>query len=186
MNSAVIFAGGKSSRMGQDKALLPFGNCQSMSEFQYIKLKKIFKQVYLSAKEEKFDFDAAVIKDLYTQSSPMVALASLFLQLEEEAFFVLSVDMPYIGKNEIEPLLHHYRHSVTKPDIVIAQSPRGIEPLCGIYHRSILPHVKALLEEDNHRMRALLERVATETVLFEDSTDFTNLNTPQEYQAIHP
>jgi molybdopterin-guanine dinucleotide biosynthesis protein A len=183
MDSAVIFAGGKSSRMGQDKALLPFGSHSSMAALQYQKLQKLFRRVYLSSKEEKFGFDAPLLKDLYPQSSPMVALASVLEQTEAEALFVLSVDMPLITASEIRTLCETYESATPKPDILIAQSPKGIEPLCGIYHRSILPQVKALLAEDQHRMRALMDHVSTQTVIFSDSSSFANINTPEEYQA---
>ncbi len=186
IQSAVIFAGGKSSRMGEDKALLPLGGYPSMAEFQYKKLQQYFETVYLSSKTDKFDFAAPILKDLYPAHSPMVALASIFEQLGEEALFILSVDMPMVTEAEIETLRKQYQSSHPKPDILIAQSPRGLEPLCGIYHRDILPQVKKLLSQDQHRMRTLMESVSTQTVLFQDSHSFVNVNTPEEYQAIRP
>jgi len=183
LQTAVIFAGGKSSRMGKDKALLPFGAYPSMAEFQYRKLLPLFTTVYLSAKTDKFDFDAPVITDRYPESSPMVALASLFEILDAEAVFILSVDMPMIRQAEIEKLCRQYQQQ--QPDILIAQSPRGVEPLCGIYRRSILPYVHALLKQNQHRMRALLDSVKTETVYFEEINRFANINTPEEYDSAH-
>ena len=46
----VIVAGGKSSRMGRDKALLPFGGYSSLAQFQYQKFLPIFEKVYISCK----------------------------------------------------------------------------------------------------------------------------------------
>ena len=60
-STAVILAGGKSSRMKQDKALLPFGDTNSLAEFQYRRLSKIFSKVYISSKNNKFDFDVNII-----------------------------------------------------------------------------------------------------------------------------
>jgi len=68
---AIIFAGGKSSRMGRDKALLPFGGYQSLAQYQYNKLKTIFKDVYISTKKNKFDFEANLIYDTYQINSPL-------------------------------------------------------------------------------------------------------------------
>ena len=60
----VIFAGGKSSRMGEDKALLPFAEFNTLTEFQLTRLKKIFKTVYISCKDKTlFEFDANFIED---------------------------------------------------------------------------------------------------------------------------
>ncbi|HEY9190437.1 MAG TPA: NTP transferase domain-containing protein, partial [Sulfurovum sp.] len=67
---AVIIAGGKSSRMGEDKALLPFGPYRSLAEFQYHRLSSLFETVYISAKKHKFDFSCRVIEDIHQESSP--------------------------------------------------------------------------------------------------------------------
>ena len=185
LQTAVIFAGGKSSRMGQDKALLPFGDSSSMAALQYRKLQPLFQHVYLGAKTDKFDFGAPVLLDRYPESSPMVALASLFETLDTEAAFILSVDMPLIEISDIERMRTYY-YQQSQPDILIAQSPRGAEPLFGIYRSTILSQIQALLGQDIHKMGALLERVQTKRLSFSDSGHFANINTPQEYQATHP
>jgi len=180
--TAVIFAGGKSSRMGQDKALLPFADASSMAVFQYRKLQPLFQTVYLSAKTDKFDFTAPVLLDRYPDSSPMVALASIFETLDTEAVLILSVDMPMIQTEDIEKMRKHYQQC-PQPDILIAQSPRGLEPLFGIYHRSILPHIQRLLQNDIHKIRTLISCVESKILSFENSDNFANLNTPAEYHA---
>ncbi|MCF6173461.1 MAG: NTP transferase domain-containing protein [Campylobacteraceae bacterium] len=63
---AVVLAGGKSSRMGRDKALLQFGWYDTLVEYQYRKLEAIFDKVYISSKEDKFDFDVDIIYDKYS------------------------------------------------------------------------------------------------------------------------
>lgn len=52
--NCVILCGGKSSRMGEDKSKLIFKN-QTLTQFQVEKFSKIFKNVYVSAKEDKFE-----------------------------------------------------------------------------------------------------------------------------------
>ena len=186
MIAAVIFAGGKSSRMGQDKALLPFGSFKSMTAHQYHTLQSYFDQVYISSKDAKFDLDAPLLLDRYREHSPMVALASALEQTEEEALFVLSVDMPHIDGTVIKPLLAAYHTENPSAEIIIAKSPHGLEPLCALYHRSILPKVQHLLSRGEHRMHTLLEQAEISVVSFSDEAAFVNLNTPQEYRAIHP
>ena len=176
---AVIFAGGKSSRMGKDKALLPFADCNTLSEFQYNKLTSLFNKVYISSKENKFDFDATVITDRYEESSPLVGIISLFETLEEDELFILSVDAPFVNKEVIEKLLNHKE----KFDAIIAKSTSGTQPLCGVYRRSILPLAQKHLKEGNHRLNNLLRKANTQFVSFDDDTPFTNLNHPHEYES---
>jgi len=176
---AVIFAGGKSSRMGQDKALLPFGGYNSLTRFQYNKLSALFSKVYLLAKEEKFDFDAPFIKDLYEESSPLIGIISIFKCLDVEEVFVLSVDAPFIDKKIIHTIL---KEREAQSDAIIAQSPNGLEPLCGLYRRSILPLAESQLAHGNHRLHTLLKSAKTKTVTFKEVKPFTNINHPHEYQ----
>ena len=178
--AAVIFAGGKSSRMGKDKALLPFADCDTLSEFQYNKLSALFDRVYISSKEDKFDFKARVITDRYEESSPLVGIISLFETLDADKLFILSVDAPFIDEKVIDVLLK-YRDN--KCDAIIAQSPSGVQPLCGIYKRSILPLAQKHFKEGNHRLNHLLKEADTEFVSFKDDVPFTNLNHPHEYES---
>jgi molybdopterin-guanine dinucleotide biosynthesis protein A len=176
---AVIFAGGKSSRMGEDKALLPFGKYNSLAEFQQHKLSTLFEKVYISAKEDKFDFDCMVIEDNYTESSPLLGIISIFETLVVEEAFILSVDAPFVNKETIQRILEHNQ---TFLDVIVAQSPSGVQPLCGLYKRSILPLAYLQLEKGNHRLGDLLRLANTLFVKFDEDTPFTNLNHPEEYQ----
>ena len=176
---AVIFAGGKSSRMGEDKALLPFGGYPTLTEFQHSKLTTMFDKVYISAKEHKFDFDCLVIEDNYTENSPLVGIISIFETLKVEKVFILSVDAPLVNKETIEKLLKYDQNS---RDAIVAQSPSGIQPLCGIYKRSILPLAYLQLEKGHHRLGELLRLANTLFVKFDEDIPFTNLNHPEEYQ----
>ena len=134
----VIFAGGKSSRMGQDKALLPFGSCNSLAEYQYRRLSELFSHVYISTKEDKFDFAADIIEDLPSQKvfAPTAGFEAMFKKLKDERLFVMSVDTPFVGEREIRKLLESDHEEL---DAVIAKTASGTHPMCGIYHRSLLP-----------------------------------------------
>ena len=174
----ILFAGGKSSRMGQDKALLPFGGYETLSEFQQARLSKLFKKVYISAKENKFDFDTNLIEDNYKDNSPLVGIISIFETLKVDKVFILSVDAPFVNKEVIEKLIN----SNNRFDAVVAKSKSGVQPLCGVYKRSILPIAKEHLKDKNHRLQSLLKKVDTQFVPFEDDALFLNLNHPHEYE----
>jgi len=176
---AVIFAGGKSSRMGRDKALLPFGNFTTLSEFQQERLKPWFKKVYISAKENKFDFTCEWIEDKEAVSSPLIGLLSILESIEEKEVFVLSVDAPFVDKSVIEKILNNNDSSY---DAIIAKSPSGLQPLCGLYKKSLLPLIYRQLEDNNHKLQALLGLAQTHYVTFDNDLPFTNLNHPHEYE----
>jgi len=175
---AVLFAGGKSSRMGKDKTLLPFSGYRSLSEFQYVRLGKLFQIIYISAKNNKFDFQAHLIEDLYEVASPLAGIISVFESLDTDEVFILSADAPFVDEKVIDTLMRNREDH----DAVIARTATGKQPLCGIYRRSVLPVAQENFKADNHRIGNLLNRVDTKFVFFEDDTAFSNLNHPHEYE----
>lgn len=63
MKTCVILAGGKSSRMGRDKTLLPFGGFATLTHYGAHKFGRIFERVFVSSKFEKFNPPLPLIKD---------------------------------------------------------------------------------------------------------------------------
>jgi len=179
-NYAVIFAGGKSSRMGADKALLPFGGENTLTQYQYKRLQNMFQHVALSAKENKFNFKCQVITDGYEESSPLVGILSIFETLSDvTSIFILSVDAPFVDERVIQTIMEK---ECSESDVIVAKSPSGIQPLCGLYKRSILPYAKEQYRKGNHKLQDLLNQANTEVVSFSDNMPFTNLNHPKEYE----
>ncbi len=180
-STLVIFAGGKSSRMGEDKALLPFGGFETLTQFQLAKFQPYFKDVYVGCKDKnKFNFEANFIEDLkeYEDSAPHVGLISAFEKLEVDEVAVLSVDTPFFDVEHFEKLYEHYNSSV------VAKSPHGYQPLCAIYKREILPMLKELTSQKKYRFSELFEKIDVKFVEFDDEKVFTNLNTPEEYEKV--
>ena len=178
----VIFAGGKSSRMGEDKALLSFSSFETLTEFQLSRLSKIFKTVYISCKDKnKFNFDANFIEDIPTEDifAPTTGFIALFNELKEERFFVLSVDTPFISKEEIEKLLNADSAAF---DATVSKTDRGMQPMCAIYHRSLHKEFAKMLQENNHKLGYLLKNSNTQYIYFKNEKPFLNLNNPKEYQ----
>lgn len=176
----VLFAGGKSSRMGQDKSLLPFGGYASLAQYQYNRLSQLFDHVYISTKTaDKFDFNAHFILDSTDADyAPTAGFVSAFETLSCERFFALSVDSPFVDEPHISRLLSCDKETL---DAVIAKTPSGSHPLCGIYHRSLLLDFQRMNTEGDHRLGKLLSMNSTLFVDFENEEPFLNLNHPHEY-----
>lgn len=177
----VLFAGGKSSRMGEDKSLLPFGGYSTLTQFQYERLKRIFNRVYISTKErDKFGFEAPFLLDpANAEFAPTAGFVTLFKELEDERVIVLSVDTPFVDENVFSALLNA---DSAELDAVIAKTDSGSHPLCGLYHRSLAEEFKRMLSEGDHRLGKLLAHSNTRYLNFSDDQLFANLNHPHEYQ----
>ncbi len=170
--------------MGRDKALLPFDQFDTLTEFQLAKFTPHFKNIYIGCKSKtKFDFKANFLEDLpqFEDSAPHIGLISAFEALKTDVIFVVSVDAPYFNSEHFEKL---YQNLDTY-DGVVAQSPNGNQPLCALYRKSILPHLKILVKEKKYRFAHLFEKITVNFVVFEDENIFTNLNTPEDYEKVH-
>ncbi len=167
--------------MGKDKALLPFGGFETLTQFQLAKFHPHFQKVYVGCKSKtKFDFEANFIEDLkeYEDSAPHVGLISTFETLKTDKIFVLSVDVPFFDITHFEKLYAH----LDDHEAVVAKSPKGKQPLCAIYRSSILTSLKELTHEKKYRFAYLFEKIDIKFVTFDDEKNFTNLNTPEDYK----
>jgi len=181
----VLFAGGKSSRMGEDKAFLPFGGYDSLSQYQVERLKKIFAKVYISVKEPaKFsNIDCMVIEDiLYPDiSAPTTGFLNILKQLKKaNSFFVLSVDTPFVSENIISKLIEASQN--LNYDAYIIRTPSGVHPLCGIYTRALEESIKMMMKKGEYKLMKLLESCNVHYEDIEDEESLLNLNTPEEYK----
>ena len=175
----VIFAGGKSSRMGEDKALLPFAGTSSLTEYQYNKLSKIFSHVSISCKsQERFTFSADFIEDKDEHFSPTAAFVTIFETLQVERFFALSVDTPFITEEIFTTL---YNADASHFDATVARLDNKLQPLCGIYHRSLYDKFKEMQQRNLHKLTLLLQESNTNRITFHNEKAFFNLNHPEEY-----
>lgn len=167
--------------MGQDKSLLPFGNSSTLTQYQYERLKQLFADVYISAKNrDKFNFNPQIIEDSpQSDFAPTSGFVAAFQALQHDRIFVLSVDTPFVEEEVIRALLAadapHY-------DAVIAKTASGTHPMVGIYHRSLLGELQCMLSQGDHRLGKLLSSSKTHYVQFENEERFTNLNHPNEYE----
>lgn len=165
--------------MQKDKALLPFGNATTLSEYQYRRLEALFERVYIAAKSDKFAFSPRLIIEKDARTSPLVALDSIWKHLDEDEVFVLSVDTPFVTSEIIARL--YAVASQSHAAAIVARTPQGLQPLCALYRRATSKAIQTMLNTNQHRLQVLLQEVQMEAVQFEEERVFANLNYPCDY-----
>ena len=168
--------------MGEDKALLPFNETPTLTQYQYNKLSKFFKNVYLSSKTNKFDFiddDKIIFDNIQNNSSPMIALDSIFDFLEDEKVFIITVDTPLVKESTIKELIK----DSDKQDVTIAQDINKTHNLCGVFNKQLSNKIKKLIKDDIHKINFLIKKYSNyKEVLFENESQFININEYKDYQ----
>lgn len=175
--SAVILAGGKSRRMGEDKSLLPFAGEKSLAEYQYKRLEKIFSNVHISCKGDKFGFTKNLIIEDDTDFAPTFGLKKIIEELNRP-FFILGVDVPFFSKEAMLKLVDAYSNQ----DAVVASLEGKFEPLCGIYSPSIKPLIENSIRNNCHRLGKILKEANTKVIEIKNQDEFINMNTPDVYK----
>lgn len=178
----VILCGGKSSRMGEDKTYLPFGEDNSLIEFQYKRLREVFNNVFISSKTSNFDFlepqtPWVLLDNNPNIYSPLVALKSVLEQVTTSQLFILTVDTPFVSVKTIQTMIE----SAFKYDIVMACTTEKNHHLCGVFSKSLLPKIDTMLSNDIHKIGYLIQQSHTHKIQFDNEEEFLNMNTKLDY-----
>lgn len=133
--TCAILAGGKSTRMGRDKATLKARD-KSLIQQVYEKVQYIFKDiVVVSNHHDRFyGIEVPVIRDILPIQSTIVGIASALISANTSYVFVLACDMPFVSVQSID----HVLKEVHGEDIVIPSTEKGHEPLHAVYNRSCI------------------------------------------------
>lgn len=177
MQNCVILGGGKSSRMGQDKTLLPFGGFATLAHYQFDKYSKIFTNVYIACKNDKFDPPLPIITDKFSDYSPMQALHSVLSHFESGKIFIIATDMPFVKETTIKKLFDRSQNV----QICVAQDEFHTHNLCGFFDTNLAQTALRLHQEGIHKVRALFDQAKFCSVKFDGFSQFSNLNNPKDY-----
>ena len=183
-----VLAGGKSRRMGQDKALLLFeGRPLGLRAAELVQ--QVCGDVTIVGDPAQFaTWDVPVIRDLYPERGPLGGIHAALYHSDAPFVLVVGCDMPYLSLEFLQFLVGLARES--EADAVIPESEAfGYEALCAMYARSCLAPIEQALREDRRKIsevfRALRLRVIppAEWKPYDPAGRlFRNLNTREEYE----
>ena len=190
---AIILCGGKSSRMGRDKATLPFGPEQMLQRVvrllgEVVDLGKIVVVAAPGQALPELPAGVAIAHDSRQERGPLEGLAAGLRSLagRADAVYATSCDVPLLVPSFVErmfDLLGEY-------DIAVPRDGQHHHPLAAVYRLTVLAHVQKLLDADRLRPRFLFDEVSTREVPVDElrSVDpqlstLENLNHPEDYRS---
>lgn len=185
----IVLAGGKSTRMGTPKALLPFGAETMLQRVVRLLGEVVAPIVVVAARDQQLPTlgaDIIVTRDEREGRGPLEGLRAGLKAMPEnvEIAYVTSCDVPLLVPGFVRQMLDLSRGF----DVAVMHIDGFTHPLSAVYRRATLPHVEALLAVDQLRPAFLFDIVATRRVSPEEMTadpdlrTLRNLNTPEDYQ----
>ncbi len=181
MNGYVL-AGGKNSRMGQDKGLMRFGN-RALVEYSIFVLTGLVDKIYLVTANRAYEqFDLPLVEDTLKEVGPAGGILTALEHTDTDLNIILSCDMPFMQSQLIQSLLDQREAA----SICIYRHDGFLEPLCGIYRKNALQDWKTCVRAGARKLEHILEKCDTKYVQYEGDFEvdpFTNLNTPEAFQT---
>jgi molybdopterin-guanine dinucleotide biosynthesis protein A len=186
--TGIILAGGKSTRMGENKSLLSL-NGKTVIERVVDLMKSIFKEVILITNTPVvYDFiKIPKYKDIFEYKGPLAGIHSGLTHSNTKKSFVISCDILLMDKKMIEFIINYK----TNKQITVCWADGFIQQLVGLYSKSVLPIINNLLvnENQNSSVLSLLDKVVPEIINAEEldiykEYMFFNMNKPEDYNKI--
>jgi molybdenum cofactor guanylyltransferase len=183
--SGFILAGGKSRRMGTDKALLVLQG-KPLLEHMISLIEPFCNKVLISAQNSDYrGFGVELIPDIYSDCGPIAGIFSALKYSISDWNLLVSVDVPFIN----DELLFFLISNIDDSDCIIPKHDSGVEPLIGLYHRGAVPMIKEMIKTEDFRLTNLLSKLNTRYLDCNDLIKkyprlFMNINRMEDYQSI--
>ena len=182
-----ILAGGQSSRMGRDKALLEIAGVPLLVRTARLLEPRVAGVTVIGPPERYAALGLRVIPDDRAGLGPLGGIATALRISSSEWNLVVGCDLPYLTGDWLDWLIARARASPA--DAVVPESARGLEPLCAIYRARCAPALAAALARGVRKASDAVAALAMEKVTvgqwkaFEaGGALFQNMNTPDDYQ----
>ena len=157
---AVVLAGGKSTRLGFDKALLRV-NGEPLVQWLPNQLARIFRSVAIVVdRSGRYDVTFPQLLDILPDAGPLAGIAAGLESSAAPALFVCACDMPLLQP----ALLQRLCSALEGHDLAIAERAGRLEPLCAVYAASCLPVIQQLLRDHRLRANGVANAVRTRTL----------------------
>jgi molybdopterin-guanine dinucleotide biosynthesis protein A len=181
-----VLAGGLSTRMGRDKATLPFGG-RTLLEHVLARIAPCVTETVVVTRAEQtlppLPEGVRLAHDEVRERGPLGGLAAGLAVARSEALYATACDVPFLAPALVGLLFERLGDA----DVAVAEAEGRLHPLAAVYRRRVLPHVLELLTAERLRPIFLFERVPTVRVaeaelraVDHELASLANLNTPED------
>jgi molybdenum cofactor guanylyltransferase len=182
--SLVILAGGRSRRMGRDKATLPAGDA-TLIEHLARRLGPVVDETIIAGGSVPASLGVRVVADHRPGLGPLAGMLAGLAAASSRHVWVVGCDLP-----DVEPALGGLLRALAGDfEAVVPRPDQGPEGVCALYVRELAPRIAAVLESGERSIKSLLDRSAVRYLASDELRtvdpelrSFRNINTPADYE----
>lgn len=186
--SVFVLAGGRSSRMGSDKALLVIGQ-QNLLQLTLEKVRALAARPMIVGARDKYAQYGELIEDVIPECGPLSGIHAALCSTQTELNLILSVDMPLMTTEFLRWLVQEAWASDKMA--IVPQAEGHNQPLCAVYRRAAREVVERALQAGEYKVDRLYALLPTRFLAEREWDEagfspsiFRNVNTPQEFEAV--
>ena len=194
-----VIAGGKSSRMGADKAFLDFGG-QTLLDRALAVMGTVCERVaivgdparfakYESSQSESLKYQS-VVADIFSGCGPLAGIHAALVHSPAELNLMLAVDMPFVSKELLGFIFTAAADEDNHAIITVPRTSHGFQPLCAVYRRDFSTIAEQALRAGKYKIDAAFSGVSVRVIEEAELAaagftehSFFNVNTPQDRLA---
>ncbi|WP_416151576.1 molybdenum cofactor guanylyltransferase [Salipaludibacillus sp. HK11] len=191
--TGILLAGGKSSRMGRNKALLLIDGQKNITRLKE-KVGRVTEELYLVSNDPKsYEFlQLPIVEDKQKNQGPLAGIEAGLKNGNSAWKLVVACDLPFFNAKVVEVLVEKAKLHPNAQAVVPIIHGRQ-HPLFALYHQSALATVKECLDEGERKMTVVLSNLKVEAVSVEEflhagmtideiELAFFNMNRPEDYE----
>ncbi len=193
--SAIILAGGQSSRMGRDKALISFQGVPLLQRVCEVAL-SCTREVYVVTPwpdryQDILPKACRLIQEVPIPGEtephgPLVGFAQGVAHIQTDWILLLACDLPQLQVNVLQDWATNLEKTAEDAIALLPRHPKGWEPLCGFYRRQCLPMLTQFIEEGGRSFQHWLAQHQVQELPIGDTQLLFNCNTPADLERLAP
>ena len=174
-----VLAGGRSSRMGRDKALLPLEGSTLIDRIAARVLDAAGSVTIIGSPEKYGSVGYPVIPDAVLECGPLGGVYTALRSTEAEWNLIVACDMPDVTADLLKDLLAIASRS--EADCVVPESVTGLDPLCAVYRRRCAGPAYAAISRKSLKMHDFVSSLHAEKWPVSEPALLANVNTPEQW-----
>jgi len=173
-----VLAGGRSSRMGQDKALLPWKGSTLIQSVAREVFSASGSMTLIGSPERYGNLGFPVISDQIEGCGPLGGLHAALSAAQGKWNLLMACDTPAVTRQLLEKLL--YASQDADADALVP-TPGDLEPLSAAYNARLLPTVESAIQSKLFKMHDFVSTILARSWPAPDPSVFRNVNTPEQW-----